>query len=322
MTEEYVRQHPYTKLGEDAVKAVGDLSMALDNSYDVENSDKERYRKLEERLRESLADANNLRDRYAELQAMHLSGIDLHNAQRDLGFCREALRVASDDKAALKTKLEGVQRNLADWRVKYDFVKSDKDVWQEKAAEQTKRAEKAEADLGNVLVMLHGAEHRYADLLNRHKNVVEERDQWMKEAANWKYKYEAVHGPDVYKAHPAAAPRTEWQIKYPEPSTQYVEQDKDGNVVYKGYVEQYPVKYTKSTVLAEQTAECRLTVAEQVEGLETRAKNHENWLNAAAKELDNCDLDQVADGIRKFKRMAGVGEQNQKPMKEKKISFM
>jgi len=224
MTEEYVRQHPRTRLGEEAIKAVDLLSKALDNAMEANQERCSTAHKALQARDEALEDAKNLRERYAELQAMHLSGIDLHNAQRDLGFCREALRVASDDKAALKTKLEVVQRNLADWRMKYDFVKSDKDVWQQ-------RAEKAEEKLSLL-----------------------------------------------------TPKRTEWQIKYPEPPTEL-----------------------KKTVEF-QTVECRLTVAEQVEGLETRAKNHENWLNAAAGELD-CDLDQVAEGIRKLKRTVGAGEQ-------------
>lgn len=56
-------------------------------------------------------------------------------------------------------------------------------------------------------------------------------------------------------------------------------------------------KALKEMSVPEATTECRLTLAEQVEGLETRYKQESAWLNEAAKLL-NCDLDRVAYIIR------------------------
>lgn len=54
----------------------------------------------------------------------------------------------------------------------------------------------------------------------------------------------------------------------------------------------------KPTTLHEVTQVCCLTLAEQVEGLETRYAQEHKWLNEAATEA-GCDLDQVANFIRR-----------------------
>lgn len=218
MSKEYVRQHPYTKLGEDAVKAVGDLSMALDSALEANQERCNTAHKALQARDESLADAKNLRERYAELQ-VKVNG-------------------------SLATKAVN-ERNEALLRA--EEAEKGKEGWQ-------KRAEQAELQLAACGVAAtgwakgkdckqgdYGWSASFADVLDlrdRFEKMDIERER-------------AAKQDKVYKAHPE--PATEMPL--PTSGT--------ARVVWKDNPE---------------TAECRLTVAEQVEGLRSKVAELERKL--------------------------------------------
>jgi hypothetical protein len=199
MAEEYVRQHPYTKLGEDAVEAVGKLSMALDNAYDIQSKEGAFLAGLREQLRNALEDTKNLRERYAELQAKSNYGlVPKYMAERN-----EALLRAEE-------------------------AEKGKEGWQ-------KRAEQAELQLAACGVAAtgwakgkdckqgdYGWSASFADTLalrKRFEQLEVDRNDWKNASDSWRYKCESAEA--------------KVRLLTPKPAGLYIQQDK----VYKSYPE-------------------------------------------------------------------------------------
>jgi hypothetical protein len=182
---------------------------------------------------DALEDAKNLRERYAELQT------SLHT--------RLVCTLPSYE-------AEHAEERNANLRAKLDVARS--------------LTEQLEVQLAGCSVAALGGTKEPAERFSYAwlQPCEMDRNDWKENSDSWRHKYEA------WLSTPTAAPRAGLYISYPEPDTE-TRVDLGPAQGIPGYMKE-PVQVwkdnPKTTVLAEQTAECGLTVAEQVEGLRNK----------------------------------------------------